>query len=159
MTHASPLWSGMNGYNVQALSLFFFNVVRSLGFFFDYLLCAIFQSVLPTHVLVRSVAIWVLVKLALWSKWLDLKTRELGRKHLISDRLKFVKSLMLYKPWTIIVSHENKQTILYLAVVANGQRHNPGWMQFRHDKSRIERWRENPYKDNITLKTNITNNL
>ena len=29
----------------------------------------------------------------------------------------------------------------------NGQRHNPGWIQFRHDRFRITRWRENPYKD------------
>ena len=33
------------------------------------------------------------------------------------------------------------------------------WIHFKHDKFRIERWRENPYKDNNTLKTNITNNM
>ena len=37
----------------------------------------------------------------------------------------------------------------------NGQRHNPRWIQFRHDKFRIARWREIPYKDRNTLKTNI----
>ena len=40
----------------------------------------------------------------------------------------------------------------------NGQCRQPGWIQFRHDKYSIERWRENLYKDNNTLKTNITNN-
>ena len=37
----------------------------------------------------------------------------------------------------------------------NCQCHNPRWIQFRHDKFRIARWRENPYKDRNTLKTNI----
>ena len=34
----------------------------------------------------------------------------------------------------------------------NGQRQHPGWTQFRHNKSRIEWWREKPYKDKHTLK-------
>ena len=40
---------------------------------------------------------------------------------------------------------------LWLSVLEkqlNGQRQQPGWIQFRHEKSRIERWRENLYKDN-----------
>ena len=41
----------------------------------------------------------------------------------------------------------------------NGQRQQPRWIQFRQDKSRIKRWKENSYKDNNTLKTNITNNM
>ena len=41
----------------------------------------------------------------------------------------------------------------------NGQRQQPGKIKFRHNNSRIARWRENPYKDKNTQKTNIIHNI
>ena len=39
----------------------------------------------------------------------------------------------------------------------NVQCQQHGWIQFRHDKSRIERWRENRYNIKRNLKTNLIN--
>ena len=38
-------------------------------------------------------------------------------------------------------------------VQLNGQRHNPGWIQFKTHKSRIERWRENTRMIDPLLRT------
>ena len=81
---------------------------------------------------------------------------------------KFVKMLMVTSEFKMVVSSNHalsgnqlkKKTIWFVRERQfNGQRQLPGWIQFRHDKFRIERWRKIPYKDNNTLKTNITKNM
>ena len=57
----------------------------------------------------------------------------------------------------------NKQTkgLLWFVLERqlNGQCQQPGGINFRHDNSRIERWRENAYKDRNTQKTNAIHNM